>query len=403
MILRVKDFATKVGSGVTPRGGADVYLSEGIPFFRSQNITNEGLLLEDIVFISEEINESMSATKLYPGDVLLNITGASIGRCYYLPENFENGNVNQHVCIIRPNKNVMSSFLYYNLISKIGQNQIILSQNGANREGLTKENICNFSFVIPSIEEQQAIADYLDKKTGEIDEQISLLDQKQKAYAKLKQSLISEVVTRGLNKNVALKDSGIEWIGKIPTHWEVKRLKDYSNIIFGQSPNGSDITEDGEIPFMQGKAEFSEKFPQSVLFCDNCVKHSRVGDILMSIRAPIGNINLSDKVYGIGRGLCSIKPINILQGYLWFYLMFSKPYIESLGTGSTFLAITGTDLYTVNILLPPIEEQKAIADYLDMKTAEINENIALINQKIKAYKRLKQSLIDEVVTGKRKI
>ena len=112
MILRVKDFASKVGSGVTPRGGADVYLSEGIPFFRSQNITNEGLLLDDIVYISEEINESMSSTKLFPGDVLLNITGASIGRCYYLPENFSDGNVNQHVCIIRPKKNVISSFLY---------------------------------------------------------------------------------------------------------------------------------------------------------------------------------------------------------------------------------------------------------------------------------------------------
>ena len=257
--------------------------------------------------------------------------------------------------------------------------------------------------IYPPLHEQQAIANYLDEKTAEIDAQVSALEQKQDAYKRLKQSLISETITKGLNPNAPRRESGIDWIGEIPEHWEVKRLKEYTDIIFGQSPDGDDIEEFGNIPFMQGKADFTSKYPQSKMFCDNCLKHSRVGDILMSIRAPIGDINISDKVYGIGRGLCSIKPIKINSEYLWFYLKSAKSFIESLGTGSTFLAITGSDLSIVPIIFPPLQEQQVIANYLDAKTAEIDAQMELIDKKIDAYKCLKQSLIDEVVTGKRKI
>lgn len=102
--MRIKDIATKVGSGITPKGGATVYQDSGIPLFRSQNVTNDGFLLDDIVYISEDIHNSMAGSRLKPNDVLLNITGASIGRCYYLPQDFREGNVNQHVCIIRLKK-----------------------------------------------------------------------------------------------------------------------------------------------------------------------------------------------------------------------------------------------------------------------------------------------------------
>ena len=133
MRMRIKDFTTKVGSGVTPRGGAEVYRSEGIPLFRSQNVTNEGLLLDDIAYISKEIHESMSSTRLRANDVLLNITGASIGRCYYLPKVFTEGNVNQHVCIIRPTSKVLSPYLYYCLYCKGSRNE-----NGFQRSAACK-------------------------------------------------------------------------------------------------------------------------------------------------------------------------------------------------------------------------------------------------------------------------
>lgn len=233
MRLRIKDFTTKVGSGVTPRGGASVYQDQGIPLFRSQNVTNEGFLLDDIVYISKEIQESMSGSCLKPNDVLLNITGASIGRCFYLPKDFQEGNVNQHVCIIRLKKNVLPAFLYYNLISAKGQSLIESCQTGANREGLTKEDICNFAFDIPSIEQQQKVVDYLNGKTSEISRQVSLLTRKRDAYLRLKKSIINHAVTKGLDINAKMKNSGIDWIGNVPEEWEVKRLKDVCTL----SPN----------------------------------------------------------------------------------------------------------------------------------------------------------------------
>ena len=410
MILRVKDFASKVGSGVTPRGGADVYLSEGIPFFRSQNITNEGLLLDDIVYISEEINESMSSTKLFPGDVLLNITGASIGRCYYLPENFSDGNVNQHVCIIRPKKNVISSFLYYNLVSKVGQDQIAFSQTGANREGLAKEDICNFLFNIPSLKEQKAIVDYLDKKTAEIDSQISLLENKQKAYEKLKQSLISEVVTCGLNPAVALKDSGIDWIGEIPVHWEVKRLKSiFSECKEISSTGNEDLLSVSEYYGVARRLDVMDEDEydtraDSLVGYKICKKDDLVINIMLAWKRGLGFSDYDGIVspaYAVYRGK------NIVPHY-YHYLLRTNKYIaefkrNSKGIIDSRLRLYSDRFFAINTIVPPLEEQLAVADYLDKKTAEIDECISLTDKKIKAYKRLKQSLIDEVVTGKRKI
>ena len=274
MRLRVKDFTSKVGSGLTPKGGAESYLNSGIPLFRSQNVTNEGLLLEDIAYISEETHKSMSGTHLKANDVLLNITGASLGRCYFLPEDFTQGNVNQHVCIIRPTKKIISEYLYYMLISENGQKEINLTLNGTSRDGLTKEDICNLSFDIPSVKEQSRIVAYLNSKTSAIDSRISLLEQKCEAYDRLKKSLINDVITRGLNPDVKMKDSGVEWIGEIPEHWEVKRFKEFASTqkgkqtdYFDEQIEGSDIvltveTLRQDVPSFYNYAIISDKAQQ---------------------------------------------------------------------------------------------------------------------------------------------
>ena len=406
MILRVKDFASKVGSGVTPRGGADIYLSEGIPFFRSQNITNEGLLLDDIVYISEEINESMSSTKLFKGDVLLNITGASIGRCYYLPDNFSDGNVNQHVCIIRPKKNVISSFLYYNLISKIGQEQIAFSQTGANREGLAKEDICNFRFNIPSLKEQKVIVDFLDKKTAEIDTQISLIDKKVSALQKLKQSLISSVVTKGLTPNVELKDSGIEWLGTIPAHWEVKRFKSFAKTVKGKSDDYlSDYVEGSHKVLSleclrQDEAQFYD-----YVFVDDKEQICNSNDIIVVWDgAGVGEfLRAKDGVLSSTIAKVKITDKKMLLSYLWYWRYKIEYVLKSRPTGMGIPHLNPNLLNNLMIAIPPLTEQQAIADYLDKKSAEIDTQIDVLNKKVATYKKLKQSLIDEVVTGKRKI
>ena len=160
-VWKLKYVVTKIGSGITPRGGADSYQSEGIRLFRSQNIHFDGLRMDDIVFIDEDTHESMSNSKVFDGDVLINITGASIGRCFYIEDMQGEANVNQHVCIVRPASQVETKFLYFTLRSDIGQHQIDLSQSGSGREGLNFESLGNFSVVIPPRNEQLEIIDYL--------------------------------------------------------------------------------------------------------------------------------------------------------------------------------------------------------------------------------------------------
>ena len=157
----IGELTTKVGSGVTPRGGEAVYKSEGHPFVRSQNVGLGHLILDDIAYIDEDTHQRQKNTELLLDDVLLNITGASIGRSALVNQQIVGGNVNQHVCIIRANKKLIPSFLCNFLLSQYGQKQIESFQAGGNRQGLNFEQIKSIKIGLPSVEEQKKIADLL--------------------------------------------------------------------------------------------------------------------------------------------------------------------------------------------------------------------------------------------------
>ena len=193
-LIKLRYYLNKVGSGVTPRGGGDVYSDEGIKFLRSQNIHFDGLHLSDVVFITESIYEKMKNSQVNKGDVLLNITGGSIGRCCVIDTN-EKFNLNQHVSILRTKSSLYNYFLNYNLMSSIGQEQVLYNQTGGNREGLTSENIKNFKIGFPSLSEQIQIVEYLDEQTQKIDSTIEKETQRIELLKEYRQSLISEVVT----------------------------------------------------------------------------------------------------------------------------------------------------------------------------------------------------------------
>lgn len=153
---------TKVGSGITPKGGDKNYKNEGRPFIRSQNVGWGNLRLDDVVFIDDDIHSTFSSTEIKNGDVLLNITGASIGRSAVANNCIQGGNVNQHVCIIRTKKSELTPyFLNQYLLSSDGQKQIDSFQAGGNRQGLNFAQIRSFSLLLPSAKEQQKIADCL--------------------------------------------------------------------------------------------------------------------------------------------------------------------------------------------------------------------------------------------------
>lgn len=193
-VKKIKYVTSKIGSGITPLGGGSNYIDGGIPLLRSQNIHFDRIDLNDVARISEFTHNSMKNSKVRKGDVLLNITGGSLGRCFYVDSN-EEMNVNQHVCIIRPNKKINTIFLNMLLASEIGQKQIWFFQQGSGREGLNFQAIKNFYLPLPDLEEQQKIAIYLDKQAAKIDQAIALKTAHIEKLKEYKSVLINDVVT----------------------------------------------------------------------------------------------------------------------------------------------------------------------------------------------------------------
>lgn len=184
---KLKDITSKIGSGKTPSGGRRAYHLSGIPLIRSQNVLNGRVDLTDVVYINSSTHEEMENSSVRWGDVLLNITGASIGRSAVYKEN-SMANVNQHVCIIRPNENISPDFLHIHLSSYNGQKQIGLNQAGGGRQGLNFQHIGKMEFLFPSIEEQNNIADFLESINQHIFNKMSILEEtkrKKKAISKL--------------------------------------------------------------------------------------------------------------------------------------------------------------------------------------------------------------------------
>ncbi len=194
-VMKMKHLASRIASGKTPLGGSEIYVDEGVMFLRSQNVYDEGLRLEDVAYISEAIDEMMSVSSIRPNDILLNVTGASIGRSCVVPSEFPSANVNQHVCVIRLRTLAQVPFVGLFFKSMPVKNQIDHAQNGAAREGLNFDQIGNMSIALPPLEEQQTIAAFLDTETAKFD---ALTLEANRAIALLQErrsALISAAVT----------------------------------------------------------------------------------------------------------------------------------------------------------------------------------------------------------------
>ena len=195
-ITKIKSGVTKIGSGKTPSGGAETYTDSGVIFLRSQNVYDCTLNLESPTYISPEVDATMKSTRVLPDDVLLNITGGSIGRCSIVPKTLGLANVNQHVCIIRTNPLIfLPKYMQYFWVSTLGHLAIDLYQTGGNREGMSADAIRNTPIPYAPLKEQKEIVAYLDAKCAEIDGLIAKKEQLVKELESYKKSLIYEVVT----------------------------------------------------------------------------------------------------------------------------------------------------------------------------------------------------------------
>lgn len=393
---RVKDIALLERGKFTHRPRNDPQMYDGeYPFIQTGDVARANKYVNNYKQTLSDKGTEVSK-KFKKGTLLMAIAAnigdvAILGFDSYLPDS---------VVGYKPKKTDTDYLFYLFTATKIELNRIKITST---QDNLNLERLNSLIKFVPPFPEQQAIAAYLDTQIAQIDRKIDLLSQKASQYGKLKQSLINETVTRGLDKTVPMKDSGVEWIGEVPSHWEVKRLKDINNIIMGQSPSSSDYTDQNQgYPFLQGNAEFGHYSPTPKVWCSVIKKFAVKNDVLLSVRAPVGAVNVAEDSYGIGRGLCAIRTKSNHQ--FWYY--FSKTitaYLNSIATGSTYLAVSVEDVRNTMVILPSNQEQLSISNYLDEKTAHIDRIVATINSQIGKLKELRLSLINDIVTGKIKI
>ena len=197
------------------------------------------------------------------------------------------------------------------------------------------------------------------------------------------------------------KESGVVWIGEIPVHLEVKRLKHIADLNMGQSPPSEEYNSDRlGTPFLQGNAEFGPHHPTPKIYCPTANKHASPGDILLSVRAPVGAINVADQEYGIGRGLCAIRPrTNQLEcRYAKYLLEVVRTELHVVATGSTYDAVTVDDVSNITCVVPPLAEQTQIANFLDRKTKQIDELTRIKERNIELLHEQRTVLINQAVT-----
>lgn len=204
--VRLGDVTNRIGSGSTPRGGQNVYTDEGIPFLRSQNIWNHGLALSHVAYIPEAIHKKMSNTKVLPNDILLNITGASLGRCAIYPNSLGEANVSQHVSIIRPTNIDTNIYLHMCILSPYTQDLVWSRQVGMAREGLSKKVLELFEIPLPPLTEQKRIVSKVDSLMALCDE----LEKKQKEKA-LKKLTLNKAFLHTLHNSTTKQNFTKNW------------------------------------------------------------------------------------------------------------------------------------------------------------------------------------------------
>lgn len=271
----------------------------------------------------------------------------------------------------------------------------------------------NLLLPIPPILEQQSIATYLDQKCGEIDELITLQEEMITKLQSYKQSVITEAVTKGLDKNVPLKDSGIEWIGNTPEHWNKNKIIRLFGIIgSGTTPKSS--KEDnyiGSVNWIQS-GDINGGYIES---CKNTISDTALKEyttlkiykapfiIVAMYGASVGNISISNIDGCVNQACCVMNETKQNFKYLFYAMNSVKKYLIYKAEGGGQPNISQDKIKNTWLPIPPLSEQQSIANYLDQKCSEIDELISIKQQKIEKLKDYKKSLIFECVTGKRKV
>ena len=279
---------------------------------------------------------------------------------------------------------------------------------------MTQTSLNNLIFAAPEYEEQTAIADYLDTQTAQID---ALIDKQQNLLAKLaeqRSSVITQAVTRGLNPNAPMKESGVAWLGEVPSHWEIWKITHAINLIGSGTTPKSDNAEyyDGEILWVTTSelresliSDTKQKISDSAIKDYSALKKYPKNSVAIAMYgATIGRLGILEKEATFNQACCVFGNSDILHyKFLFYWLWQRRPALISLSNGGGQPNLSQDDLKKIKIPLPPLAEQTAIADYLDEQTAHIDRLSQKVEQAIGRLKEYRTALITQAVTGKIKV
>lgn len=307
------------------------------------------------------------------------------------------------------------NFLYYAIQSDSFIEEVNTSTYGSKMPRASWEYIKNMRIAFPtSLVEQQKIADFLDEKTAQLDKVKSLLEEQIQKLKDYRASLIYETVTKGLDKTVPMKDSGIDWIGQVPEGWEVKRLKDYVDFQTGTTPPqsiGVNQEREGVRWFKPG--DFSDESVDLTsaenYITSEIVKQQKLSvypekTILVVGIASIGKVGYSENHSYSNQQITALKVTGQTFPKYLAYLMFSSgQYIRETALYTIVPIINNQYLSSLKIVLPNRVVQETIVEYLDKKIEQINKMIVIKNDQIKNINKQRQTLIYDYVTGKRRV
>ncbi len=349
--------------------------------------------------------------KLEKGDVIItkdSETPDDIGIPVYVMETLDNVVCGYHLTMIKPNS-VNGKFLFRFIECDRTRRYFELNSNGVTRFGLGKSSIENLVLPIPPENEQQQIVTFLDSKTSQIDELIQKKGRKIELLKEYRTSIINQVVTKGLNPNVEMKGSGVEWIGEIPIHWDMvkyKNLGDRTTISIGvEDFNDKDVIH-YSIPnvqtFGKGVKEFGGDIDSSKLLFKG-------GELIISKLNPrkscVSIVESLENEVVVGSGEFVVLTPKRTDIKFLFYFLKNQTFTDYLDSSVESVTrshqrVNPSIIYNTFVPLPPISEQQQIVSYLDEHTQKIDSSIQTEEKKIELLKEYRQSLTSSVVTGK---
>ena len=409
--------------GMLSAGGVNKKIEEGEELFKSVHYMdvyrNSGKAIgndDDYLVVSATQSQAKNCT-LRKGDVLFTSSSETpddIGHAVVISEDLEQTLYGYHLIRLRLDRDIPADYSYrkYMFNNHYIRSYFSSRTQGITRYGLKYDDYKEAVVFIPPISEQKTIANFLDQKTAEIDGLIADKEKLIELLQEKRQAVITEAVTKGLNPNVRLKDSGIEWIGEIPEHWGVEPIKYLVKTIqTGTTPTTkNDDYFDGDIQWFtpgdfQGSKELyesSRKISNRAIIDNEARLFPKNTVMIVGIGATVGKVaklgiegSFNQQITGL---IVNEQRLNC--DYLYYWLYINQETIKNISNYTTLPIINNEFVKNFECLSLPLDEQQAIVNYLNQKTSEIDDLILKIRLQIQKLKEYRQSLISEAVTGK---